>query len=373
MIGVLHLIPAQPDFQTARGANMLGPALGADFQASVAVVGRGGDYSHVLAAALDLYRRPRADVRIVHAWNLPSLAAAAVATKCPLVFSPPPVLSASSIGWLRAIMAYRDVHVVCATATQQRTLLTRGVPLERCHLIRPGVDFSRVRPRRDPDLRRRLRLAEDHRVLLAPGESTRPAAHVAAFWAVSILNYLDTRYRLLCWGRGQQVGALRRFAIELKQPELLCLAEQRLGRSVDFESLCPAADAALVTATDPVATLPIAVCMAAGLPIVATVTATVSELLEDRHSALMLGSPTARTLSQRILDLWNAPRQTWSIRDTARTEAYEFFAGTRFINQYRQLYRSVTEGRAPDVSTPEKQGRQNHGWSRMPTDKALHI
>jgi len=350
MIGVLHLIPAQPDFQTARGAAMLGAALGADFHASIAHVGRGGDYSHVLDAALDLYRRPRADVRIVHAWSLASLAAAAVATKCPLVYSPPALLTDSSIGWLRAIMDYRDVDVVCATATQQRTLVRRGIPIERCHLIRPGVDFSRVRPRRDTELRRRLRLADEHRVLLAPGESTLAAGHAAAFWAVSILNYLDTRYRLLCWGRGRQVGALRRFAIELKQPELLCFAEQRLGESVDFEMLCPAADAALVTAADPVPTLPIAVCMAAGLPIVGTVTPTVSELLEDRHSALMLGNPTARTLSQRILDLWSDERQSWSIRDTARTEAYEFFAGTRFVNQYRQVYRGIAEGKAVTVA-----------------------
>jgi len=349
MIGVLHLVPTTPDFQTARSAHMLCSGLGKDFGVSLAEVGHGGNYAHALAAALDLYRRPRAAVRLVHAWNLAALAAAAVGTRFPIVYSPPAEMSESSIGWLRAVIAYRDVQVVCATVTQQRTLIKRGVPIERCHLIRPGVDFSRVRPRRDMGLRHRLGLADDHRVLLAPGESTRASAHAAAFWAVSILNYLDTRYHLLCWGRGQQAGALRRFAVELKQPDLLCLAEQRLGEPIEFETLCSAADSMLVTATDPVPTLPIAVCMASGLPAVATVTYTVSELLEDRHSALMLAKPTARSLGQRILDLWGDDRQAWSIRDTARTEAYDFFSGSRFINEYRQVYRQIAEGQPVNV------------------------
>jgi glycosyltransferase involved in cell wall biosynthesis len=324
---------------------MLGTTLGNDLHASIAEIGRGGDYAHGLAAGLDLYRRPREGVRIIHAWNLESLATAAIATKLPIVYSPEAEIAESSVGWLRAIIDYRDVQVVCATTTQQRHLIKRGVPVGRCHLIRPGVDFSRVKPKRDLGLRRRLGFADDHRVLLAPGESTRSAAHAAAFWAVSILNYLDKRYRLLCWGRGPQLQAMRRFAIELSQPDLLCFAEQRLGQSIEFETLCSAADATLVTATDPVATLPIAVCMASGLPTVATVTYTVSELLEDRHTALMVARPTARSLAQRIMDLWVDQRQAWSIRDTARTEAYEFFSGTRFVNEYRQVYRQIAEGK----------------------------
>jgi glycosyltransferase involved in cell wall biosynthesis len=206
-------------------------------------------------------------------------------------------------------------------------------------------------------LRRRLGLSDEHRVLIAPGESTRAAAHAAAFWAVSILNYLDTRYHLLCWGRGQQIGAIRRFAAGLKQPELLCLAEERLGESIEFETLCSAADGALVTATDPVPTLPVAVCMASGLPIVATATYTVSELLEDRHSALMLSKATARSLGQRVLDLWIDPRQTASIRDTARTEAYEFFSQSRFVNQYRQVYRQIAGGQPVSIDEPSSTGR----------------
>src|SRR4030095_16596140 len=98
------------------------------------------------------------------------------------------------------------------------------------------------------------------------------------------------------------------------------------------EELLPAADTVLVTARGPVATLPIAICMAAALPIVATVTPTVAELLEDRHTALM-SSAVPRQVSQRVLDLVSDPTTQWQISDQARVEAYEYFAQTRFLNQ----------------------------------------
>jgi len=77
-----------------------------------------------------------------------------------------------------------------------------------------------------------------------------------------------------------------------------------------------------VTARGRVATLPIAICMAAALPIVSTVTYTVSELLEDRHTALMAPPGKPRLLARRVLDLLEDPTAQWSIADMARTEAY---------------------------------------------------
>ena len=111
----------------------------------------------------------------------------------------------------------------------------------------------------------------------------------------------------------------------------------------------------LVTARAPVSTLPIAICMAAALPIVATVTYTIAELLEDRHTALMVparradGSNLSRLLARRLLELRDDHSAQWSIADMARTEAYEYFALTRFQEQYRALYGQVARGEKVDV------------------------
>jgi hypothetical protein len=132
---------------------------------------------------------------------------------------------------------------------------------------------------------------------------------------------------------------------------MLSVAQKRLRRPVEFEELLPAADAVLVTATGPVATLPIAICMAAALPIVSTVTATVAELLEDRHTALMTAQ-SPRAIARRAMDFMEDPSLQWTLCDMARTEAYEYFAFTRFVNQFRAVYRQTVDGDRVEVPQP---------------------
>jgi glycosyltransferase involved in cell wall biosynthesis len=316
---------------------------------------------NLATATLGLRRGGEAGLDLVHAVGPRSLTVAALGSSLPVVYSPLGRPGPRDVRWLRAVMGYRRVDVVCPTATLRRTLVERGVPIGRCHLVRPGVDFARVRRRRDAALRERLGFAEDDRVLLAAGESGRSANHVEAAWAAIILHLLDPRYRLLIWGRGAMVPHIRRFADGSRQPRVLTIAEARLG-AVDYESLLPATDAVLLSSTGAVPTLPIAIAMAAALPVVATVTRTTSELLEDRHTALMTPPGRPRQLARRVMDLYEDSRLQWSIADMARTEAYEYFAQTRFLNQYRQLYQQVAEGR--DVSVPEQAagvGLQFHG------------
>ena len=74
----------------------------------------------------------------------------------PILFSPAPETHPRTIRWLRAVLAHRRVEVVCPTSTLRRALVQRGVPIEQCHLIRPGVEFARIRGRKsNPELRAR--------------------------------------------------------------------------------------------------------------------------------------------------------------------------------------------------------------------------
>ena len=365
MIRVLHVCPADPDFQTARAVRQLsvapGPGPGAGFDVWVRRIGRGGEYGSVPVAALAL-RKQAEQVDLVHAWGVSALSSAALAPFRRLIFTPTGFPTRRQIAWLRAIMHYRDVHVICPTATLRRTYVERGVPLARCHLIRPGVEFARINRRRDRSLRAALGLDDAHRVLLAPGESTRDAAHRLAAWAAAILNVLDHQTRLLLWGRGPLARSLQRFSHKVRQPELIILAEDRLRRRVEFEELFPASDMVVVAATGPVAALPIATAMAAGLPIVATVTPTVAELLEDRHTALMTQPDNPRLLTERIFQLRNDARAQWSLADMARTEAYEYFSVTRFLEQHRTAYRQASAGLPIELADqPAGAGLRFHG------------
>ena len=154
---------------------------------------------------------------------------------------------------------------------------------------------------------------------------------------------------MLLWGRGPHARRAAEMGRKLGQPDLVRSAEARLGKKIEFEELLPAADTVLIAATGPVATLPVAVCMAAGLPVVAAVSYTVAELLEDRHTAVMVPQGSPRLLARRVLELREDPSLQWSIADMARTEAFEFFALTRFVAQYRTIYQQLAAGEKVDV------------------------
>lgn len=364
MIRVLQLLSRGSDFQTTRSIAQLLAKAGSEFHFTRVEIGQSSDVFGVAAAAIRL-RRQSSHFDLIHAWGGAALAAAAAtAVNVPIIFSPGPTITPRAIRWLRALLDHRKLHVACATATQRRLLVENGVPLANCQLIRPGVDFSTVRRPLDAALRKRFGFGEKDVVVLAPGESTRAAAHRDAMWAVGLLNVLDPRYRILVLGDGQQTPALKRFAANLHQSDILYVAAERLP-GITFEELTAAADVAIVAACGPIATLPVVQCMAAGLPIVATVTHTVAELLEDRHTALMPSRPTPRALAQRLIDVLDDSQLRWSIRDMARTEAYEYFAATRFVSQFREFYRQVAGGLPVWISEPSPGGGARfHGLAK---------
>lgn len=343
MIRALHLIERYPDHQTETGLGQLlrDRALAAECVART--IGLHGDHSNSATAVLWM-RRHHERFDLIHAWGERPLRVAAFGSAAPIIYSPARFPGARTVRWLRAVMSVRDVNIVCTTDTMRRVFVTGGVPIDRCHLIRPAVDSGHGRTRDDLSLRGALGFASGDYVLLAVGESTRAAAHEQAVWAASILYVLDPRYRLLLWGRGDASARTCRFAAKTGKAQIMRVASDRLRREVQFDDLVRVADAGLITARGPVPTLPIAQCMAGGLPLVGVVNRTVSELLEDRHTALMVGKHSPRLLAQRVLDLCGDDALRWSITDMARTEAYEYFSQSRFLSQWRAVYQGVTAG-----------------------------
>jgi glycosyltransferase involved in cell wall biosynthesis len=110
---------------------------------------------------------------------------------------------------------------------------------------------------------------------------------------------------------------------------------------MEAEELFSAADLVLVTAVNGAATLPIALSMAAGLPIVSVVNRTTSELLEDRHTAAMVGTERPRDIGRRILDVRRDAQLQWHIADQARAEAYEHFSLAKSMQEWRKLYEEI--------------------------------
>jgi len=318
------------DFQTQRCLEYLSQRLGDGFDVELATV-RG------LLATIR-YLRTRRDVDVAHVWDSQSLTAAALGFRCRILYTPPAELRLREVRWLRAIMAYRDLHVLCPTTTMHRALIARGIAPDRCTIIRPGVDFARINQCKNPQLRQSLGFSPDDCVLLAVGESTPSANHDQAAWAAAILQVLNPRYKLLLWGRGGRVPAIKHFTRRVTPGTLLHIAEERLRRAIDFEHLLSVADIALHTATTSAATLPLAICMAAGIPIVSTVTSAAAELLEDHHTAIFAPRNSPRILAQHILQLQEDRALQLKLSAAARAEAYRLFPLTKFLADHRDVY-----------------------------------
>jgi glycosyltransferase involved in cell wall biosynthesis len=351
MLRVLQLIDRDAGFQNRTAAEQLGRGMGAEFQIALETVHPG------MPGILDSYRRIRHALNfdLVHAFGSAALTVACI-NGGKIIYTPE-APSARAARWLRAIAGHRDIHIVCPTDTMRRYFVERGVPIERCLLIRPGVEFGKIKGRRNDILRGSLGLMPSDHVMLAAGESTRAGNHRLAVWAGSILHVLDSKHRLLLWGKGHMSDSVIRFANRLKRPGYLTVA-----RHLSIEELLPAADTVLITPEGPSETLPIAICMAAGLPIIATVTPTVAELLEDRHTALLTTKPQPRLIAQRILDLLADAKLRWSIADMARTEAFEYFSLTRFLDQHRALYRQFAANERIEIPQPQPgAGLRFHG------------
>ena len=319
---------------------MLTAGIESEFQSQTNLIGSADGLRDIPTAVFRL-RRERAD--LTYAWGVPALAVAVIAGHPRIIFSPDHFAGPRSLRWIRSLMSRGNVTFICPTFGQQRLAISRGIDPKRCQVIQPGVDFGQLR-RRDPNLRKSLGLSETDYVLITPGESTVQSGHDQAVWTCGILNVLDPACKLLLWGRGLRAQNVAALGDRLRQPGMVKIAETATTGPIAFEALLPAADACLVTTSGAAPTLPIATVMAAGVPIVSTVTYMVAELLQDRHTALMVPRRSPRALAQRVQDLRSDPALAAKLVATARAEAYEHFSMTKMLEEYRKLFEQALRG-----------------------------
>jgi glycosyltransferase involved in cell wall biosynthesis len=347
---ILHILDSDLDFQSRRIAEDLMRVVGAEVEIEQRIIGRGGNDRGITSAFFRL--RGRRDFDLVHTFGRRSLLAAGLSTGMPIIHSPPAESSDADFRWLQAIREYRSIRVVGSTDFEMRRLARVGVMPDGCTLIHPGVDFSRIKPKRNTELRSALGFTDLDYVILPVGESTQLARHELALWSWGILSELNDCYKLLLWGRGPRALRLIERSRPWRSSAMIRSAEPVLGRTVEYEELLSAADLVLVTADNGVATLPIALSMAAGLPIISVVNRTTSELLEDRHTAAMVGTEQPRDLGRRVLDVRGDAKLQWHIADQARAEAYEHFSLSKSMQQWRELYEAMNVGASATLVKP---------------------
>jgi glycosyltransferase involved in cell wall biosynthesis len=341
MIRVLHLSSSTPDFQTQRLMAALNRHAGKGFSIATRTIGRGGDYRNWLSAYFRATKRDAMAFDVIHAFSIQAMET--TVRRGLTVLSLPAISDRSTIARMRANANDWPLGVVCASAGDLAVCEAWEMPVGACHLIPPPVDFDCVPAGRNDQLRAALGFARDDQVFLLPGEADKYGGHRDALWTISILHVLYPNCRALLWGRGDKVEVLDRLSGKLRQPKLLTIAERKLGRRVEFEELLAAADTALLVPQGPVSLLPLGLCMAAGLPIVAGASRWVGDWLADGRNAAVVSEPSPRRLAQRIVEMRGDPAFCASIRAAARADAKRMFRADRIVRAYRSIYRTIAE------------------------------
>jgi len=290
--------------------------------------------------------------------------------------------------------------VACAilpiSSTIRRDLLTGGVSEAAVHVLRPSIDMSRIAARGRASLREAWGIdpATDAKTIVValpsdpPGAADAVAAMAACRFAletvqadgfdIRLLVHPFQRRRLQAKQMLRSIGGLRMLIDEprLAQPwTVLSGCDIALALSTDGPVRVRGADARPVSSQRPPTKdighgylgagasaeaggggLSLLWAMAGNIPIVGEATYGISEIVEDRHSALLARPGQLRTLAHHLRQIITDKHLAWTLRDTARHEAYSYFSRTRYCASIRGVYGQMIAGRPVEVPAMESTG-----------------
>lgn len=283
-------------------------------------------------------------VEIVHAWGPSSGAAAAFASKRPLVIELfDPRLARQHAKMLRILSRRPAFAIVCSSQTIRRRLVEHGVPAEACVTIRPAADFAGIQKMKKSGLRSALELGENDFAILLSDQISRARGNLAGFWAGALLNHLDGKHKVIVPPGAPDADRLTRFATGLKTAPTLITPD----RNVPYEQLIAVSDALIMPDPGDVPTTSIAWAFAAGTAVIAAAGYAATELVVSRVNGMLYKHPADVSPALRIVPLLRDREGQRKVCEAARGQAYEVFSLRRYIEQHVQLYENLLAGRPP--------------------------
>ena len=283
---------------------------------------------------------------LVHTWGFEAAAAAVAARPgCPIVVSVdmPQLCGRVAERWMAVLRDQPNLSVICPADRVKRRLVEHGFPVEVCVVIRPGVDYAAINAAAKHFSGQELGLDGAGPVLLTPGPPHRQEGQYAVMWAAALLQHIHKRLRVVIPGQSREFGRLKRFTETVRLPDLLIAPGDRFT----WEELLSVADVVVAAPPEDIGITPVAWAMAAGVPIVATATHALTEVLADRHNALLCKPKDPRILAGRILAVLDDQNQQRKITNEARDAAFEVFSVRRCLHQHLTVYQNIPAGKPP--------------------------
>ncbi len=289
----------------------------------------------------------RGRIDLVHAWGVDAAAAARAALPVdrPLVISIfDPGIDERSVRVLRTLATYGGFAVICAADRVRRRLVEQGVPMGRCTVIRPGVDFAALREVDKDRLCRELGLSANGPTIVTPDPPSRAAGHMAVLWSALVRRQLDANVRIIIPGLSDELSKLRKLAAASPSSDAVVFTEHRYP----FEQLLAVADFLAIAGNGEISMTPVIWAMAASTLVIAPATYAVTEILSHDVNAVLYKPPTSlRRAGVKICALYDPADNFPRLREAARGQAFEVCRLGRCVDQHRRLYENLLNGTTP--------------------------
>lgn len=328
-------------------------------------------------------------VDLMHCWSLPTLAMAMLGAPGVLRVL---TLTAEPIDreqgrWLSVLNATgrAPLTILAASNCIKRAWAQAGVDPSLMHVLRPGLDLTRVDPSSRDSLRREWGVrSSGTTVVLVPAQHGPcvDASRAASILACGTLLGLDlamvvpanaarrSSARILVHGGGSPNRLI--FDARLERPwEVLPGCDVMLNLGDDTASadantqpspngVTPARQALAAARTlfggpphvrpgQVLGVLPMLWAAAAGKAVIAEAGYAVAEVVENGKTALVVKPGDNGAVVERLHELIDDPHRSWSLRDTARSEAFSFFSPSRYAENLITVYEQMLASRPIEI------------------------
>ena len=310
------------------------------------------------AAAVRRWLRGQRAFDVVHCWSVGALTLACLwCRSIPKLLTITVEPSDRVARWLGVLTSESvgRIGLLALSHTLRRQLICRGVPESSVHVLRPGMDMSQVVFGQRDALRQRWGARPTDMIITAVGDPLVAVDTLAVARCVYLADGSSVtdnrRMCLLTHPLSRHRRRAEAIARNLGRPYVI-IREPWL----EYPWLVlPGCDWAL--AQGPWAGgLSLLWAMIANVPIIGDATYAVSEVLEDRHSALLTPPDSPQAVVRRMGQLLHDRQLTWKIRDTARHEAYSFFSRRHYCQSLTAAYEQIAVGEPIDMPVMEQSG-----------------